>query len=387
MNTEYYEKYSNNYGGVLKDFIKLPKEVATYLVHCQESIKNDINFVSNFEEIYDIRPEFTVGFLNTERKTAFTCTNRDNTKCFIGISIGLVLSLHNILHEALALDSGFLDSYFENTYHPVDKFSSIKIKRSTFRPIDMESLLNRFCLYYNTPLSEDKQSVINAIVFTAISFICKHEMAHFFRDHSNIINSQFDVVFFDEEYSNDYFFFNTDSNYETQFMRAIESDADAQACIMMAREIEREILEDYTIDDINNEDILDEYYAIGIAIGVLFLCLDNHQIFNNLTIGTHPPCIIRFNNVLYDFQKYMEIVWECKGDIIIQEQMDIISEIENLAILLGYPNCEWVRDDDTERKNYLSKINDLINFMKDEDPVATLIYKIIDKHAKYDFIG
>lgn len=384
MGNEYFEKYSNSYGGIIKDLNTLPPEVSVFMVNCQESIKSDIDFVSNFEEVYNFRPEFTVGFLKTIKKTAFTCTDDTHTKCFIGISLGLVLSLHDIIYEALSSKSGFLDSYFGDTFHPIDKLKSTKIKRTTFNPIDMENLLYRFCAYHNNPLQEDEQLILNGIVFTAISFICKHEMAHFFRSHSTLVYRKSKVEYFDEEFSNVYFCFNSETDSEKQFMRALESDADAQASIMMAREIELEITDDFTTEHINEEDILNNFYEVGLSIGILFLCLDNRDNFNIHRSRSHPPSIIRFANALYVIRKYMEVVWKCDKDRILREHMDIIMEIENLAILLGYPDGEWIRFDEPKNSKYL-ELHNIMNFMNQDYPIETKIFKEIDHNAKYDF--
>ena len=112
MKQNYYDKYVGSGEGIITDLGSLPSEAILYLKACQLQIKHDIDFVSNYEEIYNFRPEFTISFLSTINKTAFTCADDTYTKCFIGISIGLIFTLHNILCEALLSEPKFLNTYF-----------------------------------------------------------------------------------------------------------------------------------------------------------------------------------------------------------------------------------------------------------------------------------
>lgn len=386
MKQDFFEHYTKQYNGIITDFASLPPEVNRFLTACQYSIKEDIDFISNYKEIYDFRPEFNIGFLNTVQKTAFTCADKTYEKCFVGISIGLILSVYNIVYEALSPGTGFLDRYFDSDTDSENKNDFQKIKRSTIHPVDIRFLMERFCLYRHSSLPEERQIVLEGIVFTAIGFICKHEMAHFFRSHATFSCDGLRASYFEEEYANLLFGFDSHNSPEKLFMRALESDADTQAVIMALRELEFEFTHDYTTDTVNQESVINTFFEFGLAVGVLFLCLDNNMSFEIQRMGSHPPSIIRFQNTIYIMRKYFEIVYGSEPDVLLEEHVNILSEIESLAILMGYSVGLWVRKDTPHDGLYLD-LQEMIEFWEAENPYSMELLEQIDRHAFYDFIG
>lgn len=386
MKPDYFEQYAKRYDGLLTDLASLPLEAVRFLTACQHAIKEGIGFLSNYQEIYDFRPEFDTGFLNTIQKTAFTCTDETYQKCFIGISAGLVLSVYNIVYEALTPGTGFLDSYFGTDTTSDNKADLRKIKRSTIDPIDMRFLMDRFCSYRRSPLPEERQIVLDGIVFTALDFICKHEAAHFFRSHATFSHDGFHVGYFGEESATPLFACDSRQSPEKLFMRALESDADTQAVIMALRELEFEFTHDYTTDSVNQESVLDTLFEFGLAVGVLFLCLDNRVSFEIQRAGSHPPSIIRFQNAVYIMRKYFETIYDSDPEALLEEHVRILFEIENLAISMGYSEGLWVRFDAPKDALYLD-LHEMMEFWEAENPYAMELLERIDRHATYDFIG
>lgn len=386
MKPDFFEYYTKQYNGIITDFASLPSEINRFLTACQYSIKEDIDFISNYKEIYDFRPEFNIGFLNTIQKTAFTCADNSYEKCFIGISIGLILSIYNIVYEALIPGTGFLDSYFDPDTDSDNKDDFHKIKRSTIHSVDLKFLMDRFCLYRRSSLTEERQIVLDGIAFTAIDFICKHEMAHFFRSHATFSCDGLQASYFEEEYANLLFGFDFHNSPEKLFMRALESDADTQAVIMALRELEFEFTHDYTTGTVNQESVINTFFEFGLAVGVLFLCLDNNISFEMQRTGSHPPSIIRFQNTVYIMRKYFEIVYGSEPDVLLEEHVNILSEIERLALLMGYSEGLWVRTDTPHDGLYLD-LQDMVEFWEIENQYSMELLEQIDRHARYDFIG
>lgn len=390
MDTEnmYFLKYVEQYGGLVTDTENFPFELKRFLTECQYSIKEGVNFVSNYEEIYNFRPEFIVGFLRSVRKTAFTCTNDANNKCFIGISLGLTLSIHNILYEALRADAGFLDYYLKDVYKEIGKEYYKTIRPSIINPADIDGLVEQFCQCRQYDIDDEKRQTIDAIIFTSIDFICKHELAHFFRSHSTFLYDGVTLKHFDEEYSNLYFASNIDMDIHRRlFMKAIESDADTQAIIMALRELESIFIDDYNTDkDIDQDIILDTLFEFGLALGVLFLCLDNQLNIEIQFKSTHPPAIVRFQNAVYIMQRYFETIYDSDRSNLQEENLNILLEIENLALLMGYPEGLWLRFEKPQDDKYLD-LDDMIKFWNKDHASTEEILKQIDEHATYDFIG
>lgn len=387
MENDFFTKYAELQGGLITDTNDFPLEVKAFLTECQYSIKNGLDFVSNYEEIYNFRPEFIVGFLQSIKKTAFTCANDEGNKCFIGISLGLILSIHNIVCESLRLNSGFLSYYLKNTYHEIGKEHFRSIKPTILNPVDIDSLTQQFCRYKTYPFDKDTKETIYAIVFTAIDFICKHELAHFFRSHSTIPFNGINAGYFDEEYSNLFFASNdgTDINRRL-FMRALESDADTQAIIMAMREFDSILTDDYNIDKIDQDVVLDTVFEFGLAIGILFLCLDNRLDLEIQFKGTHPPSIVRFQNAIHILLTYCETMYESNREILHEENINILLELENLAILMGYPEGLWIRFEKPLNDKFLD-LDDMIKLWNNDHVLTGEIVQQIDKHARYDFIG
>ena len=106
-------------------------------------------------------------------------------------------------------------------------------------------MIERFCQYRKSSLPEDQQSVIDGIILTAIDFICKHEMAHFFRSHLTFSHGGHCVKYIEESDVNLYFAMDSTSSDRNLFLRAIESDADTQATVMVLREMDAVLSENY----------------------------------------------------------------------------------------------------------------------------------------------
>lgn len=385
----YTHKYKNLCDANFTDLNSLPAEANLYLQKCLFSIKQDIDFVSNFEEIYNFRPEFSVNFINSIDKKDVAFAHIDNTyqKCFIYISVGLIFTVHNILCEAISLEPNFLSTCFSDTCHHIHKNIKQKIRTTTKYPTSIDSLINRFCEYREKSIEEDKKNVIDGIVLTAISYICKHEMAHFFRTHFTFSHNSNYVTCFEEGSAHLLFKVDSPKNKWDTYMRAMESDADTQATIMTLREVEFILTNDYTIEKISQKDALDLYYEFGLAIGILFLYLDKKVDFKNRSIGTHPPSVIRLQNILYIMKIYFETIYHIDPENIIEEQMAILYELENLAILLGFSDGLWIRYDSPQYKNLYLDIGGIEDYWNKTYPDMLEILKKIDQHALYDFIN
>lgn len=371
------------------DLDSLPKEASLYLSNCLLSIKQDIDFVSNYQEIYNFRPEFNVHFINSTNKKEIAFAHSDKTyhRCFIYISIGLIFTIYNIVYEALLLEPKFLSTYFSNECNHLNKNSIKKIKKTTLSPTSIDSLIERFCQYNKAPLAEDMQTVIDGVVQTAISFICKHEMAHFFRTHFTFSYNSYSVTCFEEGNTNHLFNVDSTRTSRDSYMRAIESDADTQATIMALRELESILSKDYTIDQISQREVLDIYYEFCLAVGILFLYLDPKTDFKYRRIGTHPPSIVRLQNIMYIMKVYFETIYHIDSDAILEEQMAILFELENLAILMDHTDGLWIRSDSPQYNNCYLDIDSIDEYWRKTYPDMLDILNKIDKHALYDFIN
>lgn len=388
MDAQFFQKYANQFGGLIDDSTPLDAAVTAFLLNCQYYTKKSISILSDFEEIYEYRPELIVGFLNTEKKAAFMKSSED--MCFIGISLGLVLTIHNILYEAVGLDQGFMDYYFKDHYNQVDKKCSRKISRFIFSPPSIDFLTEEFKKCRKLSLDKEVKETLDAIVYTALDFICKHELAHFFREHETFVYNDDRVEFFDEEIMLHAFERLASGNEVTfkkqSFNRAMESDADTQAIIMALRENEVAYPDLFLENQIDQESVFDIVYELGLAIGVLFVCLDNQKDIQIQYKERHPPSYVRFQYIMYIIIEYCHVLYDTDKNDLVEKNIDISLEMENLAILLGYKEGIWIRTDKPVTGKFLD-IDNLLPISNDEYQSMIPIIEKIDKHAKYNFIS
>ncbi|MFC1748461.1 hypothetical protein ACFL2V_06600 [Pseudomonadota bacterium] len=360
-----------------------------------KEIINDVSTLEAYIKPSDF-PDIEFAIINNKKSNAFAYPSKNGNHYLIGVYSGLVLRMYNILCEALRNQTNLLRYCSHNAYQQVSADNIALIDEKTKNPPDMAHLIHTFDQNIHTEESnqslDDEYTIelIEDIVTYAIEFLIMHETAHILRNHFGVYknsNEPNNINMFDEESALTLFCSSNKHSKANRLKRGLEADADMQAIFMSYRKMEPHIDEDEPENE-RADFLYDDIFLRCFAIGTVFMLLDNGQALEE-QITDHPPSYLRLLYIQDYIRRYHEFESDIDDEQCVEECLNALLELENLAMLLNFNRGRWIRTEQPDKNgNYLHEINQLVysSLFEKEEHLITSVSDLIDQSTDACFI-
>ena len=333
----------------LNDLLDSLHEVAVNLI---QDLFDDLQLDTSMTMVH-------FGIINNKSPGAMALSSEDGKEFFIGMNLGLILIMHNLL-------VGFVTA--SETMENLEE-----VDDSQKKPKDMSALLKNF---YDVVCDDEIiLELVASYLENMVAFVIAHELAHCFREHKKFLKQKnINLGLFDESELMA-FFSHQENHHENSTMRAIETDADSIGALWCCqRFMQNTVLQNQaSMDDVR------DFISIQIlSIGVLFALWDKSETLED-QFTTYPPSFLRLIDTSYliadYFKEHMDFDYET-------DREKAFEDLERFAKYIGLSHQRW-----SHQKTFI-KDNDFFasQFLNEESDRVTSVIEEINEHTTNNFM-